>query len=85
MLISYRIYSNSKKIIQRQYQTYSNQVLKININIKIYIILIRSFDVNKPGDDVEHMKGGIVGGSILSGVLKLGDKIEIRPGEISRN
>jgi len=31
------------------------------------------------------MKGGIVGGSILSGVLKLGDKIEIRPGEISRN
>ena len=85
MLISYRIYSNSKKIIQRQYQTYSNQVLKININIKIYIILIRSFDVNKPGDDVEHMKGGIVGGYILSGVLKLGDKIEIRPGEISRN
>tara|TARA_B110000503_G_C6871186_1_gene298739 strand:- start:52 stop:168 length:117 start_codon:yes stop_codon:yes gene_type:complete len=31
------------------------------------------------------MKGGIVGGSILSGVLKLGDLIEIRPGEISRN
>ena len=31
------------------------------------------------------MKGGIVGGSILCGVLKVGDQIEIRPGEVSRN
>jgi translation initiation factor 2 subunit 3 len=47
--------------------------------------MFRSFDVNKPGDDVENMKGGIVGGSIITGVLKIGDNIEIRPGEISRN
>lgn len=46
---------------------------------------MRSFDVNKPGDEIEDMKGGIVGGSILQGVLKVGDQIEIRPGEISRN
>jgi len=31
------------------------------------------------------MKGGIVGGSILQGVLKVGDEIEIRPGEVGRN
>jgi translation initiation factor 2 subunit 3 len=31
------------------------------------------------------MKGGIVGGSIITGILKIGDNIEIRPGEISRN
>jgi len=31
------------------------------------------------------MKGGIVGGSIIKGVLKIGDEIEIRPGEISIN
>ena len=31
------------------------------------------------------MKGGIVGGSILTGILKVGDDIEIRPGEITRN
>jgi len=46
---------------------------------------VRSFDVNKPGEEVDNIKGGIVGGSILQGVLKIGDKIEIRPGEISKN
>jgi translation initiation factor 2 subunit 3 len=48
-------------------------------------VTTRSFDINKPGDEVDQMKGGIVGGSILCGVLKVGDQIEIRPGEVSRN
>ena len=29
--------------------------------------LDRSFDVNKPGSDVEDLKGGVAGGSILKG------------------
>ena len=29
--------------------------------------LHRSFDVNKPGSDVEDLKGGVAGGSILKG------------------
>ena len=33
--------------------------------------MIRSFDVNKPGCEVEELKGGVAGGSILSGVLKV--------------
>ena len=38
----------------------------------IYLILvIRSFDVNKPGCEVEDLKGGVAGGSILRGVLKV--------------
>jgi len=41
------------------------------------LIVIRSFDVNKPGAEVDSLTGGIAGGSILSGVLKLGDEIEI--------
>lgn len=44
------------------------------------MIVIRSFDVNKPGSEVEELKGGIAGGSILQGVLRLGQEIEIRPG-----
>ena len=44
------------------------------------MIIIRSFDVNKPGEKPEKLKGGVVGGSILSGVLKVGDEVEIRPG-----
>lgn len=35
------------------------------------LIVIRSFDVNKPGCEVEDLKGGVAGGSILRGVLKV--------------
>lgn len=49
------------------------------------MIIIRSFDVNKPGEDAETLKGGVAGGTILRGVLKVGDKISIRPGLITKN
>lgn len=49
------------------------------------MIVIRSFDVNKPGCKIENLKGGVAGGSILRGVLKVGDEVEIRPGVISKN
>jgi hypothetical protein len=42
------------------------------------MIIIRSFDVNKPGSEVDDLKGGVAGGSILQGVLKLGQEIEVR-------
>lgn len=35
------------------------------------LIIIRSFDVNKPGSEVEDLKGGVAGGSILKGVLRV--------------
>lgn len=40
----------------------------------------RSFDVNKPGTPPEKLIGGVVGGSIIQGVIRVGDRIEIRPG-----
>jgi translation initiation factor 2 subunit 3 len=49
------------------------------------MIIIRSFDVNKPGEEVETLKGGVAGGTILKGVLKVGDKISIRPGIMKKN
>ena len=36
--------------------------------------------MNKPGSEVEELRGGVAGGSILRGVLKVGQEIEIRPG-----
>ncbi|MFH1840364.1 MAG: translation initiation factor IF-2 subunit gamma [Nanoarchaeota archaeon] len=42
--------------------------------------IARSFDINKPGSKVKDLVGGILGGSIKQGTLKVGDKIEIRPG-----
>ena len=49
------------------------------------LIVIRSFDVNKPGAEVEELKGGVAGGSILNGVLRLGQEIEVRPGIITKD
>lgn len=49
------------------------------------LIVIRSFDVNKPGAEVSDLKGGVAGGSILCGVLKLGQEIEVRPGIITKD
>ena len=49
------------------------------------LIVIRSFDVNKPGEDVESLKGGVAGGSILQGVLRIGDEIEVRPGIVTKD
>jgi len=49
------------------------------------LIVIRSFDVNKPGCEVDDLKGGVAGGSILCGVLRVGQEIEVRPGIVSKD
>jgi translation initiation factor 2 subunit 3 len=46
------------------------------------LIIIRSFDVNKPGTEVDSLRGGVAGGSVLQGVLKVNDEIVVRPGGI---
>jgi translation initiation factor 2 subunit 3 len=40
----------------------------------------RSFDINKPGTEGGKMLGGVLGGSLKEGKLKVGDMIQIRPG-----
>ena len=42
--------------------------------------IIRSFDTNKPGTNIEDLEGGIVGGTIGQGKFTVGEEIEIRPG-----
>ncbi|MCS7121985.1 MAG: translation initiation factor IF-2 subunit gamma [Archaeoglobaceae archaeon] len=42
--------------------------------------IARSFDVNRPGTKPEDLLGGVVGGSLMRGKLRVGDEIEIRPG-----
>ncbi|MCX8179522.1 MAG: translation initiation factor IF-2 subunit gamma [Candidatus Aenigmarchaeota archaeon] len=44
------------------------------------MFVARSFDINKPGSDIEKLVGGILGGSIAEGVLKVGDEIVLVPG-----
>ncbi|MDD3622448.1 MAG: translation initiation factor IF-2 subunit gamma [Methanofollis sp.] len=47
---------------------------------KAQMLIARSFDINKPGSHWREMKGGVIGGSLISGVIKDGDEIEVRPG-----
>ncbi|MFQ5800614.1 MAG: translation initiation factor IF-2 subunit gamma, partial [Candidatus Hydrothermarchaeales archaeon] len=44
------------------------------------LLVARSFDINKPGTKPKDIVGGILGGSLICGVLAVGDEIEIRPG-----
>jgi translation initiation factor 2 subunit 3 len=65
-------------------------VTKIPIPVRDFtssprLIVIRSFDVNKPGEAVDDLKGGVAGGSIIKGVLKIGQEIELRPGVVSKD
>lgn len=44
------------------------------------MFVARSFDINKPGTNIEKLKGGAIGGSLNCGVFHPGDNIEMRPG-----
>ena len=43
-------------------------------------LVARSFDINKPGTPIKNLHGGILGGALKQGKLKIGDTIEIKPG-----
>ena len=44
------------------------------------MVIVRSFDINKPNIDYNQIKGGVIGGSLIKGKLKIGDKVTIKPG-----
>lgn len=46
--------------------------------------IVRSFDVNRPGKNIDEIIGGVLGGSIIQGVFKMGEEIEILPGYPTR-
>jgi len=51
-----------------------------DLSRSVRMFVARSFDVNKPGTEPKDLLGGVVGGSIIQGVLKVDQEIEIRPG-----
>ncbi len=51
-----------------------------NPNAPALMQVLRSFDINKPGTRISDLKGGVLGGSLKQGRLRIGDKIEIKPG-----
>jgi translation initiation factor 2 subunit 3 len=45
-----------------------------------HLLVARSFDINKPGTSPSKIRGGVIGGSLTRGILKVGDEIEVAPG-----
>ncbi|AYV79978.1 MAG: eukaryotic translation initiation factor 2, partial [Gaeavirus sp.] len=62
-----------------------NDTLTAKINKPLKANIIRSFDINKVGTPIDSIVGAIVGGTIKSGFIKIGDIIKIIPGIISSN
>lgn len=44
--------------------------------------IIRSFNINKPGTQIMNLKGGVIGGSIISGCININDSVYLYPGII---
>jgi translation initiation factor 2 subunit 3 len=43
-------------------------------------LIARSFDINRPGAEIDKLEGGVLGGAMKQGLLKVGDEIELKPG-----
>ncbi len=66
-----------------------NKILEELVKIKIperdldsapIFLVARSFDINRPGTKILNLNGGVLGGILKKGTLKIGDEIEIKPG-----
>src|SRR3989344_5284173 len=56
------------------------EIPKREINSEPIFLVARSFDINKPGTEIKKLNGGVLGGILKKGKLKIGDEIEIKPG-----
>ncbi len=55
---------------------------KRDINANPLMYVVRSFDVNRPGAEIQGLAGGVLGGSLTRGELKVGEEIELKPGMV---
>jgi translation initiation factor 2 subunit 3 len=51
-----------------------------NLDAPPIMYVLRSFDINRPGTRYDEIQGGVIGGTIIQGVLRVGDEIKIMPG-----
>ncbi len=53
---------------------------KLDNTAPLKMRVVRSFDINKPGQDIKNLQGGVLGGSILQGALSEKQKVWLYPG-----
>jgi translation initiation factor 2 subunit 3 len=52
---------------------------KIDPKKPLKMFIARSFDINKPGTQIDKINGAILGGSISQGIIKIDDEVELCP------
>ncbi len=70
--------ANIDLLIEAIVKTIPRPAFDLSKPVKMYCG--RSFDVNKPGTKPAGLKGGVLGGTLIQGKIKLGDRVEIAPG-----
>lgn len=63
----------------------SENYIEEHLDTPAEMIVIRSFDVNKKNTEVTKLKGGVAGGSLIKGIFKKEQIVEIRPGLVMKN
>ena len=76
--ISANYNANIDKLIETIEKTIPTPKRDPQLPARMYVA--RSFDINKPGADLSRLKGGVLGGSLIQGTLKVGEEIEMLPG-----
>ncbi|KAE9383436.1 P-loop containing nucleoside triphosphate hydrolase protein [Gymnopus androsaceus JB14] len=81
----------SQVLLQRTVSE-SSPIVPISAQLKYNIDAVNEYIVKRiliplylPGAEVDELKGGVAGGSILTGVLRLGQEVEIRPGIVTKD
>ena len=49
------------------------------------MVIVRSFNINKPGTEIDSLSGAVIGGTILCGKVSVNDIVELRPGYCTEN
>jgi translation initiation factor 2 subunit 3 len=63
---------------------YFKDIELTNQSLNTLFRITRSFDINQPGTNYEEIKGGCIGGSLISGNLNINDIVQIKPGILTR-
>ncbi|MCX8163193.1 MAG: translation initiation factor IF-2 subunit gamma [Candidatus Micrarchaeota archaeon] len=74
--------TNIDELVKCIEQNFPTPQKKVDLPAKMYVV--RSFDVNKPGTKIEDLQGGVFGGSIVQGKIKVGDVLSLRPGLLKK-
>jgi translation initiation factor 2 subunit 3 len=61
------------------------QIPKKNLTKDFKMLVIRSFNVNKEKTQIKELKGGVIGGSLVVGMIDLNNEIIIYPGYTKKN